>query len=215
MPGLLSLSMAVSIREIKSKASKAHALVSAVSYSLRYGKRRWNPHTADTASGETSTRILTLWKSTVLPHYLLHLRYLLTRELVENMQVVMTKSLEATLHVYGEKTALLVETGIPPLHITQHVQLAQFRFRLRTSTGNTIPHQLWSLWEPIAHQLPSTSIDRRMYASTKLLDPDRLPIDCPAPRSVESAQPPNREECYRRHLESATQSGGSGSFKIR
>ena len=47
---------------------------------------------------------------------------------------------------------------------------------------------------PIAHQLPLTSLDRWMNASTKLLDPDRLPIDCPKPRSVESAQLPNREK---------------------
>ena len=202
-----SLSMHAALREIKSRASKAHALVSAVSYSLRYDKRRWNTNTADTAIGAAPSRILTLWKSTVLPHYLLYLRYITTRELADSMQVAMTKSLETTLHVYGEKTSILIETGIPPLHLTQHVQLAQFRFRLRTCTGNIIPHQLWSLWEPIANQLPLTSLDRRMHASTKLLDPklldpDRLPIDCPAPRSVESAQLPNREKCYRRHLES-------------
>ena len=86
-----TLSMAA---EIKSKASKAHALVSAVSYSLRYNKRRWN---ADSAIGTTPARLLTLWKSTVLPHYLLYLRYLPTRELVDNLQVAMTKSLESTL----------------------------------------------------------------------------------------------------------------------
>ena len=72
-------------------------------------------NTADTAIGAAPSRILTLWKSTVLPHYLLYLRYIPTRELVDNMQVAIPKSLETTLHVYGEKTAILIATGIPPL----------------------------------------------------------------------------------------------------
>ena len=201
-----TLSMAAAVREIKSKASKAHALVSEVSYSLRYNKRRWNATAADSAIGTTAARLLTLWKSTVMPHYLLYLRYLPTRELVDNLQVAMTKSLESTLHVYGEKTAILIETGIAPLFITQHIQLAQFRYRLRTSTNNTIPHLLRSHGLSILDQLPPPSIDRRMHDSTKFLDPDRLPLDCVAPRCVEFAQPPNREKCYRRFLEACATS---------
>ena len=102
-----TISMAAAAREIKSKAGKAHALVSAVSYSLRYDTRQWTTTTADSAIGTTPARLLTLWKSTVLPHYLLYLRYLPTRELVDNLQVAMTKSLESTLHVYG-KTVILI-----------------------------------------------------------------------------------------------------------
>ena len=30
-------------------------------------------------------------------------------------------ALESTLHVYGEKSALLIETGIPPLYLTQRI----------------------------------------------------------------------------------------------
>lgn len=48
-----TLSMAEAVLEIKSKAGQAHALVSAVSYSLRYDKRRWNPITANSAFGTT------------------------------------------------------------------------------------------------------------------------------------------------------------------
>ena len=110
MLGPTTLFMIATLGEIK---CKAYALVSAASYSLRYGKSRWNPNTAETAFGTAPSRILALWKSAGLPHYLLCLQYLPTRELVDNMQVALTRSLEATLPVYGEKTAIHSETGIP------------------------------------------------------------------------------------------------------
>jgi len=53
---------------IKVKAMKGHALVSAVSYSLWYDKHYSNPTCA-----ESPTKVINLWKSCVLPHFLLFL----------------------------------------------------------------------------------------------------------------------------------------------
>jgi len=43
----------------------------------------------------------------------------------------------------GHATALLAEVGIPPLHLTQTLQLALFRYRLSTNKNNIIPHTLY------------------------------------------------------------------------
>ena len=45
-----------------------------------------------------------------------------------------------------------------------------------------------------------------MHDSTKFFVPIRLPLDCVAPRCVESAQTPYREKCYRRFFESCATS---------
>ena len=117
------------------------------------------------------------------------------------LQTSLTKSLESSLHVYGEKTAILIETGIPPLYLTQHVQMAQFRYRLQSGTHNTIPHALWSFWEPRLDLLPPTSMDRRMRGSARYTDPDRLLPGSSMPPNVSNALVANREKSYKRHLE--------------
>jgi len=106
---------------------KGHALVSAVSYSLRYDKHHSNPTCA-----ENPTKVINLWKSCVLPHFLLYLRYIHSDSQIQKLQACLNRSFSSTLHVYGHATALLAEVGIPPLHITQNLQLVQFRYRLST-----------------------------------------------------------------------------------
>jgi len=53
---------------IKVKAMKCHALVSIVPFSLRYDKHHSNP-----TCGESPTKVMNLWKSCVVPHFLLYL----------------------------------------------------------------------------------------------------------------------------------------------
>jgi hypothetical protein len=182
------LTMKAAVREIKARATKAHVLVMVVSYSLHYDNSIYN-----TAHGCPPSRILTLWKASVLPHLLLHLRYIPDDALVAKLQVALTRSLETCLHVYGEKTAILVEMGIPPIHYTQHAQLAQFRDWLSSRTSNVIPHVLWSKSASNTVRLPPASLDRWMRASTLYLDPGRVQADCAMPPSVANAKPPNRD----------------------
>ena len=82
--------------------------------------------------------ILNLWKSCVLPHFLLYLGYISDASQVQTLQASLNRSLSTTLHVYGHPTALLAETGILPLYITQNLQLALLRFRLHSSPFATI-----------------------------------------------------------------------------
>ena len=64
--------------------------------------------------------MLNLWKSCVLPHFLLYLRYISDASQVQALQANLNRSLSTTLHVYGYPTALLAEAGIPPsLHYTK------------------------------------------------------------------------------------------------
>ena len=136
-PKVYPLTMKASVHEIKARANKAHVLIMAVSYSLRYDNNIYN-----VAHSCPPSRILTLWRASVLPPFLLRLRYIPDDALVAELQVALTRSLETCLHVYGEKTAILAETGIPPLHYTQHAQLAKFRYQLNSKTSNVIPHVL-------------------------------------------------------------------------
>ena len=132
------LTMKPAVKAIQKMANQAHALVSAVPYSLRYDKSHFNP---TAASDSPVSRIIRLWKSLVLlvlPHFLLYLRYLPEQQ-VDILQISLNRSLKRCLHVYGEDTAILADTGIPPLRIYRSVQLAQFRLRLRYSGADSIP----------------------------------------------------------------------------
>jgi len=77
-----------------------------------------------------------MWKSCVLPHFLLYLRYIHSNSQIQKLQVCLNWSLSSTLHVYGHATALLAEVGIPHLHITQNLHLTHFRDRLSTNKNN-------------------------------------------------------------------------------
>ena len=131
------LTMKPAVASIQEKANKGHSLALAVSYSLRYDKHHSNPTLC-----RSPVEMLNLWKSCVLPHFLLYLRYISDASQLQALQASLNRSLSTTLHVYGHPTALLAETGIPPLYITQKLQLAQLRFRLHFSPPATIQHFL-------------------------------------------------------------------------
>ena len=129
------------------RARGRHALVSAVCYSLRYDKHQSNP-----TQSQQCGHILQLWKSCVLPHYLLYLRYLCSEDQIQQLQVSLNQSLSSNLRVGGHAQALLADTGVPPttkylfhhknillLHITQRLQLAQMRYRVSHSPTGSLP----------------------------------------------------------------------------
>jgi len=119
------VNMKAAVSSIQEKANKDHSLVLPVSYSLRYDKHHSNPTICS-----SPVEVLDLWKSCVLPHFLLYLRYISDEIQLKTIQASLNKSLSTAMHVYGHPTALLSDTGIPPLYITQNLQLAQLRFRL-------------------------------------------------------------------------------------
>jgi len=145
------LMMKPAVASIQEKANKGHSLALAVSYSLRYDKHHSNP-----TLYRSPVEMLNLWKSCVLPHFLIYLRYISDASQVQALQASLNRSLSTTLHVYGHPTALLAEAGIPPLYITQHLQLAQLRLKLHSSSPATIQHFLWQLWQPLMQLVPST-----------------------------------------------------------
>ena len=81
-------------------------MTQAVSYSLQYDKK---------CSQLTPTQNLGLWKSTVQPHFLQSLRHIQSTTDVKKLQTSLNLSLARALHVYGDHTALLANTGVPPL----------------------------------------------------------------------------------------------------
>jgi len=104
--------MHLATEEAIRRASQGQALALAVSYSLRYDKN---------SSQLTPTQNLSLWKSTVLPHFLQNLRYIQVHSDtdIKKMQTSLNLSLARVLHVYGDHTGLLADTGIPPLQLTR------------------------------------------------------------------------------------------------
>jgi len=82
------------------------ALALVVSLSLQY----------DQNSPElTPTQNLGLWRSIVLPHFLQNLQYIQSETDIKKMQIGLNLSFARVLHVYGDHTGLLADTGIPPL----------------------------------------------------------------------------------------------------
>jgi len=73
------VNMKAAVSSIQEKANKAYSLVLAVSYSLRYDKHHSNPTICS-----SPVELLNLWKSCVLPHFLLYLHYISDETSEEN-----------------------------------------------------------------------------------------------------------------------------------
>ena len=101
------------------KAHSGHMLLYGVTYTARGMKDTRN------TLHDCPMRILTVWKACVLVHFLHNLRYFHLESQLVNLQKKLNSSLQRTLRIYGHHLALLIDTGIPPLALTQKVQLAQ------------------------------------------------------------------------------------------
>ena len=101
------------------------------------------------------------------------------------------------MHVYGHPTALLSETGIPPLYITQNLQLAQVRFRLYSSPPTTIQRFFWCLWQPLLQAVPLDTLEDRMQNVVGQVDPPRRDPKSPMPHNVTLAKLHNKEKSYK------------------
>ena len=145
--------------------------------------------------------ILNLWKSCVLPHFLLYLRYISEESQIQTLQASLNRSLSTTLHVYGYPTALLAEAGIPPLHITQNLQLAQLRFIMSSSPPTSIQYFMWKLWQPLLKTLDPLSLEERMQTAICHIDPQRADPNSPMPQNVVTVQPHYKAKSYKKYLE--------------
>jgi len=77
-------------------------------------------------------------------HFLQNLRYIYSDTDIKKMQTSLNLSLARVLHVYGNHTGLLSDTGIPPLQLTKYVHLAQLHFRLTITRPDTLPTLLFN-----------------------------------------------------------------------
>jgi len=149
--------------------------------------------------------IINLWKSCVLPNFLLYLRYISDASQVQTLQATLNRSLSTTLHVYEHPTPLLAGTGIPALYITQNLQLAQFRFRLHcyeSSPLDTMQHFLLQLWQPLLQVVPLDTLEYCMQTAICHVDLARCDPASPLPQNITLAKSPNKEKSYKKYLES-------------
>jgi len=79
------LTMKPAVASIQETANKVHSLALAVSYSLRYDKHHSNPTLC-----RSPVEMPNLWKSCVLPHFLIYLRYISDASQLQALQVVST-----------------------------------------------------------------------------------------------------------------------------
>jgi len=166
------------------RASQGQALTLAVSYSLRYDKN---------SSQLTPTQnLLGLWKAIVLPHFLQNLRYIYSDTDIKKMQTSLNLSLARVLHVYGNHTGLLSDTGIPPLQLTKYVHLAQLHFRLTITRPAPLFDKLNSSL-PLSN-LHTSTLDYHIRYATHTFKID-LQTD-PLP-DMTSQPPKNRERTFR------------------
>jgi len=142
------------------------------------------------------------WKSCVLPHFLNYLRYISAASQLQALQASLNRSLSTTLHVYAHPTALLAGADIPPLYITQNLQLAQFRFRLHSSPPATIEHFLWQLWQPLLQLVPLNTIETRIQTTVCHVDMAHRDPASPMSQNVNMAKILNKEKSCKKYLES-------------
>jgi len=141
------------------RASQGQAIALAVPNSHRYDKN---------SSQLTPTQNLGLWTARVLPHFLQNLRYIHSETDIKNTQTRLNQSLARVLHVYGDHTGLLVDTGIPPLQLTKYVHLAQLHLRLTINRPDTLPALLCkklNLFPPLSNLHTSTLDYHIRYAT--------------------------------------------------
>jgi len=176
------------------RASQGQALALAVSYLLRYDKN---------SSQLTPTQNLGLWKAIVLSHFLQNLRYIQSETDNKKMQTSLNLSLARVLHVYGDHTVLLADTGIPPLQWTKYVHLAQLHFRLTITRPDTLPALLFKKINtpfPLSN-LHTTTLDYHIRYATHAFKID-LQTD-PLPHMA-SQPSKNRERAFRNMIRKIT-----------
>jgi len=186
------LKMTAALHRIQEKVNKSNALVFAVSHSLRYDD---SSHRHRPSINANPTQTLNLWKACVLPHLLQNLRYL-TENQVDSLEVTLKSSLKRTLHVYGHPVALCANMGVPPLRLTQQVQLAQLRFRLTRVHKDSIPGTLYEITMFTSQYLPPQAMERLMEKAQNHL----YPQSALHPPQVNQALPENKEKSYKNWL---------------
>jgi len=170
-------------------AFQGQALALPVSYLLQYDKN---------SSQLTPTQNLCLWKAIVLPHFLQKLRYIQSETDIEKMRSSLNLFLARVLHVYGDHTGLLADTGISPLQLTKYVHLTQLHFRLTITRPDTLPALLFKnlkLNKPFPlSNLHTTTLDYHIRYATHTFKID-LQTD-PLPHMA-SQPPKNRERALK------------------
>ena len=189
------LAMNAALHRIQEKVNKSHALVAAVTYSLRYDDSSQHHRPSLNASPQ---QVLDLWKACVLPHLLQNLRYLQESQ-VERLQVTLNRSLARSLHVYGETTALCADMGVPPLRLTQQVQQAQLAFRWTHVYSDSIPGVMYSKLMTHYQSLPPQALERSMRQAKAHLDPQAGQQN-KIPWQVQQAHLGNQEKSYKNWL---------------
>jgi len=108
------------------------------------------------------------------------------------MRTSLNLSLDRVLHVYGDHTGLLADTGISPLQLTKYVHLTQLHLRLTITRLDTLPALLFKnlkLNKPFPlSNLHTTTLDYHVRYATHTFKID-LQTD---PHPHMASQPPNR-----------------------
>ena len=92
--------------------------------------------------------------------------------------------------------ALCADMGVPPLRLTQQVQLAQLHFRLTQVYKDFIPGTLYEITMSRFQDLPPQAMERLMQQAQNHLHPQSALL----PLQVKQALPENKEKSYKNWL---------------
>jgi len=111
------------------------------------------------------------------------------------MQTSLNLSLARVLHVYGDHTGLLADTGIPPLQLTKYVHLAQLHFRLSITRPDTLPALLFQTLNsslPLSN-LHTSTLDYHILYETHAF---KIHLQTDPLLDMTSQHPKNRERAF-------------------
>jgi len=94
--------------------------------------------------------------------------------------------------------ALLSETGIPPLNITQICNLHKLDSGCTPSPPTTIQRFLLCLWLPLLQAVPLDTLEDRMQNAVGQVNPPRRYLKSPMPHNVTLAKLQNKEKSYKK-----------------
>jgi len=153
------LTMHPTTAEAIRRAFQGQALALMVSCSVRYDEN---------SSQLTGTQKPGLWKSILLHRFLQNLQYIQSERDIKKMQTSLNLSLTRVLHVYGDHTGLLTDTGILRLQLTKYVHLDQLHFSLTITRPDTRPALIFQKLNtsfPLLNLHPTTLDCHMRYAT--------------------------------------------------
>jgi len=191
------LSMDPATQHIKKKINWAYLTIAAVAHSIRYYSSLRSRTTRS-----SPLVLFRIWQACVLPFAAQNIRYLRTPTQLQRIQTALTNSLQRILRSYTIAEILLLEFGVPPLHLQQACQLISLHYRYTISHAHLIAAHFYRIRCQflLSNRHPHQCIETRTADAHTLFSLKGMYIDPHTPPQVAQAKPRNRNEAFANFL---------------